>query len=88
MFLEYFNQFVIFVESLDKFTAFWVLILSKIIAGTLLIPGTPLTLLSGAVLGKFWGTLAAVIGNTIGACISFFVGQIFVKAFCAGKNIG
>lgn len=81
MFLEYFNIFVAWVEGLDKFLAFWVLIFSKIVSGALLLPGTPLTLLSGAILGKFWGTVAAVIGNVLGATAAFLWARYLFRNF-------
>jgi uncharacterized membrane protein YdjX (TVP38/TMEM64 family) len=71
MFLEYFNYFVVFVESLDKLTAFWVLVSAKTVSATFLMPGTPLTILSGVVLGKFLGTLASLVGNLLGAVVAF-----------------
>jgi uncharacterized membrane protein YdjX (TVP38/TMEM64 family) len=85
MFLEYFSQFVVYVESLDKFWAFWVLIFAKIVSGALLFPGTPLTLLSGVVLGKFWGTVAAVVGNVLGATAAFLWARYLFKNFVQNK---
>ena len=85
MFLEYFNIFVAWVEGLDKFLAFWVLIFSKIVSGALLLPGTPLTLLSGAILGKSWGTVAAVIGNVLGATAAFLWARYLFRNFVQNK---
>lgn len=85
MFFEYFNHFVIYVESLDKFWAFIVLVIAKVISGALLIPGTPLTLLSGIILGKFWGTLAALIGNLLGATLAFLWARYLFKKFVQKK---
>ena len=41
-----------------------------------LVPGTALTLVSGALFGPFYGTAYAVVGATIGATIAFVVGRV------------
>ncbi len=79
MLTEYFEMFRAFIENQDKFTAAIYLIIGKAISGAAFIPGTPLTLLSGAVLGVFWGTIAAIIGNLIGAVIAFLIARYLLK---------
>ncbi len=50
-------------------------ILIYIVAAVFGIPGTILTLSSGAVFGPFWGTLWTVIGATLGATAAFLVAR-------------
>ena len=85
MLLEYFEMFRVLVESQDKFTAGVYLIIAKAISGATFIPGTPLTLLSGAVLGTFWGTIVAIIGNLIGAVLAFLIARYLLKNFVQNK---
>ncbi len=48
-------------------------VLLYIIASLLFIPGTPLTLASGALFGPLFGTIYTIVGATIGAVASFLV---------------
>ncbi|MGB7520788.1 MAG: TVP38/TMEM64 family protein, partial [Spirulinaceae cyanobacterium] len=50
-------------------------ILIYIVAAVFGVPGTILTLSSGAVFGPFWGTLWTVIGATLGATAAFLVSR-------------
>lgn len=85
MLYEYFEAFRQLVEQQDKFTAGLLLILGKIISGVSFLPGTPLTVLSGAVLGTFWGTIAAWVGNLIGAVLAFLLARYILKDFVQNK---
>ncbi len=57
------------------------LIAAKIIGAILFFPGTPLTLLAGATLGVWWGSLVSIIGNTLGAVAAFFIARYFLKDY-------
>ena len=62
------------------------LILAKIVGAVLFFPGTPLTLLAGATLGVFWGSIVSLIGNTLGAVLAFFVSRYLLQKYVL-KNI-
>ena len=61
------------------------LIIAKIIGAIILFPGTPLTLLSGATLGTFWGSVVSIIGNTLGATAAFLIARFFLKDHVQNK---
>jgi uncharacterized membrane protein YdjX (TVP38/TMEM64 family) len=61
------------------------LILSKILGAILLFPGAPLTLLSGSLLGNFWGSIVAIIGNTLGAGAAFLIARYLFKDYIQKK---
>ncbi len=65
--------------------SFITLVLAKIVATVLLLPATPLTLLSGALLGSFWGTVCAMIGNSIGAILAFLLSRYLFANFVKTK---
>lgn len=69
-----------FVEQDPQLTAFY-LIIAKIIGAILLFPGAPLTLLAGATLGVFWGSIVSIIGNTLGATAAFIISRFFLRDF-------
>lgn len=52
-----------------------------IIATIFFLPATPLTIASGIIFGKGFGTLYVVIGATIGATIAFLVSRFLGKGF-------
>lgn len=52
-----------------------VLILIKIISAPIGFPGSPLTILTGALFGLWYGTLIALIGNTLGALAAFLLSR-------------
>jgi uncharacterized membrane protein YdjX (TVP38/TMEM64 family) len=81
MLYEYFETFRVFLEQQDKFTAGWLLILSKAISGVTFLPGTPLTVLSGVVLGTFWGSMIAWVGNLLGAILAFLLARYLLKDY-------
>ncbi len=58
-----------------------ILIALKTVVAPLGFPGTPLTLLSGALLGNFFGTIAALIGNTLGATLAFLLSRYLLKEY-------
>ncbi|PIP61029.1 hypothetical protein COW99_06255 [Candidatus Roizmanbacteria bacterium CG22_combo_CG10-13_8_21_14_all_38_20] len=66
------------------FTAL-VLILSKTVLTPLGFPGTPLTLLSGSLFGKFFGTVIALIGNTLGATLAFLFSRYVFREYVQNK---
>ncbi len=69
-------------EGTSLILAALVLIASKGIAGLIGFPGTPLTLLAGAVFGTFWGSIVALIGNTLGAIAGFVLARyVFQDSF-------
>ena len=53
-----------------------------ILVTVLMLPGTPFTILAGALFGTFFGTLWVVIGATIGASIAFFIAKWLGHDFC------
>lgn len=58
-----------------------ILILLKTVAAPLGLPGTPLTLLTGSLLGSLWGTVVALIGNTAGAALAFLLSRYVFKDY-------
>lgn len=74
------EQVKLFVEQDPQLTALY-LIIAKIIGAVLLFPGTPLTLLAGATLGVFWGSVVSIIGNTLGATAAFLISRFFLRNY-------
>lgn len=85
MYSEYYQSILTFIENQDKFSAGIYLIVAKAISGVTFLPGTPLTLLSGAVLGTFWGTIVSIIGNVIAATLAFILARYLLKNFVQNK---
>ncbi len=81
MIQEYLEIFKGFLEVQDKFTTGLYLVVAKIVAGVTFVPAAPLTLLSGALLGTFWGTVVAMIGNILGAVLAFLVARYLLRNF-------
>ena len=73
-----------FITLNPQLTALY-LILGKIVGAILFFPGIPLTLLAGATLGVFWGTVVSIIGNTIGATLAFLVARYFLRDYVSEK---
>ena len=72
------------VQSMDMpVLAAFILIALKIISATLGIPGTPLTLLAGSLFGKLFGTIIALIGNTLGATTAFLLSRYVLRDYVA-----
>ena len=46
-----------------------------VLAVVTLVPGLPLTVLSGLVFGPLWGTLYASLASTLGACCAFLIAR-------------
>ena len=63
-----------------------ILIALKTISAALGLPGTPLTLLSGSLFGKFFGTIIALVGNTLGASAAFLLSRYVFRNYVE-KNI-
>jgi uncharacterized membrane protein YdjX (TVP38/TMEM64 family) len=76
-----FHSLEIFLKTLDPLSASFYLILAKILGCLLMLPATPLTILSGVILGPYYGALVSVIGNTIGATFAFLLGRYFLQGF-------
>jgi uncharacterized membrane protein YdjX (TVP38/TMEM64 family) len=77
MIIEYIKAFV----SRDPELTAVYLIAAKILGAVLLFPGTPLTLLAGATLGVFWGSIVSLIGNTLGAIAAFVISRYLLRDF-------
>ncbi|MEN9852257.1 MAG: hypothetical protein RI996_200 [Candidatus Parcubacteria bacterium] len=78
------EQVKTFITQDPELTALY-LILAKIVGAILLFPGTPLTLLAGATLGLFWGSIVSIIGNTLGAIAAFVISRYFFRTFFEQK---
>ena len=74
------EQLRVFIEKDPQLTALY-LILGKILGAVLFFPGTPLTLLAGATLGVFWGSIVSIIGNTLGATAAFLISRFFLRNY-------
>lgn len=61
------------------------LIIGKVIGAIILAPGTPLTLLAGAVLGSGKGFIVSMIGNTLGAIAAFFIARFVGQKYIVNK---
>jgi uncharacterized membrane protein YdjX (TVP38/TMEM64 family) len=83
--LQSYNAFILLIENSDKATAAFLLIVGKIFSGIFFLPGTPLTLLSGVVLGKWLGTAVAIVGNTLGATLAFLLARYILKKYVQEK---
>ena len=77
MILEQVHHFVVTDPELSALY----LIIAKIIGAVILFPGAPLTLLAGATLGVFWGSIVSLIGNTLGATAAFLVSRYFLRDY-------
>jgi uncharacterized membrane protein YdjX (TVP38/TMEM64 family) len=82
---EHYSLLLSFVEKQDFYTAFLSLTLLKTLASAFFLPGTPFTILSGTLLGTFWGSISAIIGNTIGAILAFTISRYFLYNFVQKK---
>tara|TARA_S200000501_G_C20610398_1_gene650040 strand:+ start:54 stop:776 length:723 start_codon:yes stop_codon:yes gene_type:complete len=47
--------------------------------------GSPVALLAGVILGKWWGTIIVVVGLSIGATLLYVFGNFFLKDFIREK---
>lgn len=74
------EQIKLYIATNPEYTALY-LILGKIIGALIFFPGTPLTLLAGATLGLFWGSLVSIIGNTLGATLAFLLARFALRDF-------
>jgi uncharacterized membrane protein YdjX (TVP38/TMEM64 family) len=74
------GQIKYFIEQDPGLTALY-LIIGKVVGAVLFFPGSPLTLLAGATLGVFWGSVTSIIGNTLGAILAFVVSRYALKGY-------
>lgn len=61
------------------------LICFKIVSAPLGFPGSPLTLLTGSLFGVWYGTLIAIIGNTLGALAAFLLARYVLRDYVQSK---
>lgn len=73
-----------FIATNEAYTA-PLLIVAKIIGAMLFLPGAPLTLLAGALLGKVEGTIVSLIGNILGATFAFLIARFLLRDFVKEK---
>ncbi len=83
IFKTIFEAIKMFIEMHPNLT--WEFLIIAKSLGSLIGISTPLTLLSGALLGTFWGTIVSIIGNTIGAMTCFFVARYLFKDYIQKK---
>lgn len=55
------------------------------VAPALMLPGLPLTVLSGVLFGPFWGVVYAIVGATAGASLAFLIARYAARDWVAGK---
>ena len=82
MVIEYISHFI----SLNPELSALYLICAKIIGAMLFFPGAPLTLIAGATLGLYYGSIISLIGNVLGAAAAFFISRYFLRGYVT-KNI-
>ena len=59
-----------------------------LIAPSLFIPGSAITLAGGALFGPFWGTLYTIFGATGGASLAFLIGRYLAGDWVEKKSKG
>lgn len=64
-----------------------ILIVCKMLAGPLGFPGAPLTVLTGSLFGVWWGTVIALIGNTLGALFAFVLARYLLQTYVREKIV-
>ncbi len=81
-----------FIASIINPLGFFGVLLFMVIymIGTVIfLPGTPLSIIAGFLFGSIQGTIAVVIGATLGACIAFgisrYLGKDFTERFLKGR---
>ena len=52
--------------------------------GVLFLPATPFTIAGAVIFGKFYGMLYNLVGDALGASISFFLGRYFLHGIARG----
>lgn len=78
------EQLRLLIENNESLTPV-LLILAKVLGAVLFLPGTPLTLLAGGLLGTFWGTIVSLIGNILGAAAAFLIARYFLRGVVKEK---
>ncbi|PJA86060.1 MAG: hypothetical protein CO143_00025 [Candidatus Moranbacteria bacterium CG_4_9_14_3_um_filter_45_14] len=87
------SDIFLFVRDLENHSAENLLLTASVLIGLksffalVGFPGTPLTLLSGSLLGNFFGTVIALIGNTIGATLAFLLARYVLKDWVQEKFV-
>jgi uncharacterized membrane protein YdjX (TVP38/TMEM64 family) len=84
MLTEILANFKIFIENNGALAPLY-LIMAKIVATVLFVPGAILTVISGAILGTFWGSIVSIIGNTVGATLAFLISRYLFRDFVSDK---
>ena len=88
---SYRTEILFFVRDLEHqilgspFVTAFILIGLKGLFAVVGFPGTPLTLLSGSLLGNFFGMIVALIGNTLGATLAFLLARYILKDYVQEK---
>jgi uncharacterized membrane protein YdjX (TVP38/TMEM64 family) len=85
MITQFYDFLQMKLQNADIFTAAIYMIVAKTISGITFIPGTPLTILAGAIFGTFWGSIISWIGNLIGAVLAFLMARYFLKDFVQNR---
>jgi uncharacterized membrane protein YdjX (TVP38/TMEM64 family) len=60
-------------------------ILTQAVFTSLAFPGLPVTLFIGGLFGPLWGTVVAVIGNTIGSAVAFLLSRYLLRDYVSNK---
>jgi len=82
-----FQEKILSLGAQDPYIVSFYLLLGKIIGSILFFPGTPLTLLAGATLGVFWGTVVSLVGNTLGAALAFLFSRFLFQDLVKRKIV-
>ena len=56
-----------------------------VLATVLAVPGSPLTLVAGALFGVAWGTITVSVGSTLGASAAFLVGRFLARDWVGAR---
>jgi len=87
----YQSEFLQFVQNIETKQALnpvgtaTTLITIKTLTAPLGFPGTPLTIFEGALFGYFFGTIVALIGNTLGGCLAFLLSRYVLQNYVRKK---
>ena len=83
-------SFVQYIEEItltNPLLSAFILIVLKTISAPLGFPGTPLTLIAGSLFGNIWGTLIALVGNTLGATLAFLLARYVLRDYIQEKFV-
>lgn len=84
---DYLPRFNRWIESLGIWAPV-VYILGYAVATVAFVPGSALTLASGALFGIVWGTVYTLIGATLGATAAFLIARYLARGWVKGKIQG